>query len=337
MPTESKKDRTARLLRVEHLLYQTPRGLKAREIAYLCGVNVRTTYRDLRALDFELKIPVWQDDDGRYGIMPGYFLPPIHFTLSEAMTFYLSARLVARYADERDPNSESAFTKLASVLPPPISDHVRETVALLADHPDNPTFTRVLDILTVAWARRRRVRIWYRWPRPDGAVRKGDERLLDPYFIEPSGTGHSCYVIGFDHYSNEVRTFKVERIRDIELTGDEYGVPDNWKARDYLKASWGISHDVEVEIHLRFSRAVASRVKESIWHPSQRLADDSDGTLLFSVRVAGILEITPWILSWGDEVEVLSPAELRNHIGEIAQRHAALYLMARPPIALEKA
>ena len=56
-----KTDRTARLLKVEHLLYQNPKGLMIEEIARLCGVSKRTTYRDLKALESELSVPIWEE------------------------------------------------------------------------------------------------------------------------------------------------------------------------------------------------------------------------------------------------------------------------------------
>lgn len=146
-----KKDRTARLLRVEHLLYQNPRGLGPDEIARLCDVSVRTTYRDLRALQGALEAPVWQDEDGRYGIERSHFLPPIKLSLQEAMALFISARLFSKYSDERDPNVESAFIKLASVLPPPVSQHVQETVSAMAQRRRDENFARVFDILTTVY------------------------------------------------------------------------------------------------------------------------------------------------------------------------------------------
>jgi len=319
-----KRDRTARLLRVAVVLNQNPHGLTVHEIARLCNVCVRTTYRDLRALQEELEVPIWQE--GRlYGLVPGYFLPPVNLTLQEAMALFLASRLTSRYADERDPYIESAFTKLGAILPQPIAEHVQETVKVMAERRANENFARVFDILTTAWARCRRVRIGYLWTKPDGSVQKVYERLIDPYFIEPSGVGHSCYVIGFDHFSQQIRTFKVERIHHIELTNDEYVIPIDWSAGDYLRLSWGIVHDDEVEVRVRFSRAVAARVKEAIWHPTQQLQDEPDGSVVLTVRVAGTMEITPWILSWGAQAEVLSPPSLRDQIGDIARKQAALY------------
>jgi proteasome accessory factor B len=320
-----KRDRTARLLRVEHILFEHPNGIRPREIARLCGVSPRTAYRDLVALGGELELPIWEVN-GCYGIDRGHFLPPVKLTLQEALALFLSARLVSRHSDERNPNFESAFTKLAFVLPAPISQHVRDTVAEISARRDDTRFTRALDILATAWANRRTVRIWHQWTSADGAYTKVYERKLDPYFIEPSDIGRSCYVIGHDHYSGQVRVFKIERIQDIQLTGDEYQVPDGWRAGEFLKSSWGIAQGEEVEIKVRFTPAVAHRLRESMWHPSQRLEVEPDGSVVMTVNVAGTLEITPWICSWGPEAEVLAPASLREQMRSIAARTVAAYV-----------
>lgn len=116
----TKRDRTARLLNVANLLFQHPRGLTAPRIAELIGMNVRTVYRDLRAVESEVGVPVWQDSN-RYGADRTSLLPPLKLTLHEAVTLFLSARLMQRFQDHRDPHVISAFNKLATILPPPVA------------------------------------------------------------------------------------------------------------------------------------------------------------------------------------------------------------------------
>jgi proteasome accessory factor B len=41
--------------------------------------------------------------------------------------------------------------------------------------------------------------------------------------------------------------------------------------------------------------------------------------------VSGIIEIRLWILSWGDDVEVLEPSELRSQVRDIHERAVAKY------------
>jgi predicted DNA-binding transcriptional regulator YafY len=65
---------------------------------------------------------------------------------------------------------------------------------------------------------------------------------------------------------------------------------------------------------------VAARVGEATWHPSQHVTAEADGSLLWRATVAGTIEIRLWILSWGDEVEVLEPATLRDDVQATLQR-----------------
>lgn len=142
MAAEGKKDRISRLLRIISLLSQSPNGLSPKQIATLCHVSVRTVYRDIKALDFEMKVPL-RADHGIYGIDSDYFLPPLFLTLQEAMALFISARLFSRYSDESDPNIESAFNKLGLVLPAPIAGHVKKTVTAMAAKHANPGFAHI--------------------------------------------------------------------------------------------------------------------------------------------------------------------------------------------------
>jgi predicted DNA-binding transcriptional regulator YafY len=308
----ARDDRMARLVRLHALLSAAPLGLHVNEIARHLEVSRRTAYRDLLALT-EQRFPL-RSDNGRWLLDPSYRLRPVNLTLDEAMALFIASRLAHHHADERNRALEQALEKLAQVLPAALSSHVLATVRTLRERPANADFTRALEVLTRAWAEGRTVRLWY--SRPGEAAR---ERCFDPYFIEPSAAGHATYAIGHDHASGEVRTFKIERIRAIELTNTTFAIPASFQADRYLRGRWGIGFGDETEVRLRFSPAAAPRVRESVWHPSQSLAEEPGGTLLMTLRVAGTLEITPWILSWGDEVEVLGPAELRRTIAGTAR------------------
>jgi proteasome accessory factor B len=70
---------------------------------------------------------------------------------------------------------------------------------------------------------------------------------------------------------------------------------------------------------------VAARVREATWHPSQRVEEAADGSLLWRARVSGTIEIRLWILSWGDDVEVVEPADLRADVAATHRRALARY------------
>jgi len=112
--------KTERLIKIWLLLARNPAGYTIKELAGRFGVNIRTVYRDMEALGEDLKIPVY-DDNKRWRIDEDYMLPPIQFTLPEALNIFLAARLMLRYSNRYDPNTEATFTKLSSVLPPTLA------------------------------------------------------------------------------------------------------------------------------------------------------------------------------------------------------------------------
>ena len=120
----------------------------------------------------------------------------------------------------------------------------------------------------------------------------------------------------------------IERIRAATLTTKRYEIPEEFDPDRYLAHSWGIWSSEGTpteEVHLRFDASLARRVQEAVWHRSQRLVELPDGGVELTFTVAGIVEIRPWILSWGDGVEVLAPASLRESVALAVSRAAERY------------
>ena len=321
----AKRDRLARLARLVAILQAHPEGMRITEIADRVAMSVRTVYRDLKALDEELQMPVWADE-GVWGIDESkVFLPPLKLTLSEAMAVVLSARLMVRYADKYDPDLAAAFEKLEKGLPAPLAEHVERTLDGLSKAPRDAAFNANVRLLTKAWAERRVVTIDYEPAhREAGAARR--QATVRPYLLEPSLQTHALYLIGFDEAKAAIRTFKIERIRTAVLTPRTFEPPDPAATTSALRAAWDIIADQEpVKVQLRFSPTVAGRVQEATWHPTQKVEDEVDGSLHWEATVSGTIEIRLWILSWGDDVEVLAPATLRRDVAATLRRARERY------------
>ena len=327
-PTErgtAKRDRTARLMRVASLLVAHPDGMRPKDIAERLGMSVRNVYRDLRALEGEVGLPMWSNE-GRWGLLDTAFLPPLKLTLSEAMAVFLGARLMVRYADKYDPDLGSAFEKLAANLPETLREHVARSLDVLQDAPLDPDFIDHVRQLTRAWAERRVVEIEYEGAAYEGRAGERSRRTVRPFIIEPSLQTHALYLIGWDEDRDAMRTFKIERIHDVRVTPRGFEPPEGATLERDLRRGWDIIADQPpVEVVLRFSPTVADRVVETVWHPLQRFERSPDGTLLWRSTVSGIIEIRLWILSWGEDVEVLEPSELRTQVRDIHRRALARY------------
>jgi proteasome accessory factor B len=322
----AKRDRTARFYRVVTFLEgRGERGATPTEIAAAVGMSKRTAYRDLVAIQDELEIPIWEDD-GRYGLDERGLLPALRLTQAEAMAVFLSARLMARYADAYDPDLAAAFQKLATGLPDVLRAHVVGTLDLMSRRaPGEPAERAIVHRLTRAWAERRIVEIRYRGGTYDPAKGTRTARVR-PYLIEPSLTTRALYLIGWDEIRGAIRTFKLERIADVALTAETFAPPPEGTIEETFSRAWDIIADQpDVEVVLRFSPAVAGRVAETRWHPSQTLEPGDDGSLGWRARVSGTLEIRSWILGWGADVEVLAPSGLRDEVAGILAAGAARY------------
>lgn len=323
--TGGKRDRAARLMRVAGLLAAHPDGMHPKDIAERLGMSVRNVYRDLHALEDEVEVPTWSDE-GRWGVLPSAFLPPLKLTLSEAMAVFLAARLMVRYADKYDPDLGSAFEKLQDGLPEALKEHVARSLDVLQRAPIDPDFIDRVRQLTRAWADRRVVEIEYEGAAYEGRSGEVSQRSVQPWLIEPSLRTHALYLIGLDEARNAMRTFKIERIRSVRVTPRSFQYPESGGLEAELGRGWDIIADQPpVEVRLRFSPAVADRVLETRWHPMQRTERRPDGSLLWSTTVSGIVEIRLWILEWADDVEVLAPDELREDVAARLRRAAAQY------------
>jgi len=314
--------RSVRLTQIQHLLYKNPEGLTTRELAQLCGVCVRTIQRDLLDLQSELGVPITEKVD-RYGIIDGYVLPPVSFSLYEAMALFLASRLVLRQTDENNPHIQTALDTLSKVLPQSLAERLADSINAIRKKPPKSDFIRIFEQVAIAWSTQRRMRILYQSLKSSEAKKW----LLEPYFVEMTGVGYSTYVIGYAKHNDKegIITFKLDRIKEAELLEESFEILRGLSLEGLLTSSWGVIWGEETEVKLKFSSKVARRVKESVWHPSQVIENLPDGGCLLTVRVGSTLEMTPWIRGWGPDVEVIEPITLRDEFKKWADQLNKIY------------
>ena len=314
--------KSQRLVRLERQLARSPEGVRVTDLADLLGVYRSTVYRDIEALE-QTGLPIWQEE-GRVGLLVDKYLAPLRLNIFEALSLFIAARLLSRQSKERDPHVESLLEKLADTLPPPVSRHVLKSAEALRRSPENKEYVRILESLMRAWVNGQTVRMWYQRAWQDNV----EDRLFDIYFIEPLEHVYSCYVIGLDHLHEEIRSFKVKRIRRIEMTEERYRIPSKFDIFQRWANSWGIVMGVDappIHVKLRFTKNIAFMIKEAVWHRSQKIQDTEDGGCLLTVTVSDLSEIKLWIRGWGSEVEVLEPESLRLDVARDAQNVYSLY------------
>ena len=308
-----------RLAEMKRLYIQ--RAFTDAEMAERLKVDRTTIYRDRMELTTEY--PVEPDDKGRYRIVRSKLISEIKVNLHEALALYLALRKTSRQTRFYHPHTASAMEKLAATLRQPMTERLLKTADRLLKQEKDPDRIKVIETLTQAWVEQRKVRI--RYQRLDS--RKFVNHGISPYLIEPSFWSDSVYVIALSDVTEKIIPFKIDRINTAVLSGETFEIPDDFDEQELLKHAWGIWYgDNQPElVKLRFNSTVTKRVKESIWHPLEKVEDTEDGGCIWSAEVAEWHEMLPWVRGWGAEMEVLEPKELRETMMGEAKAMAEKY------------
>ncbi len=92
-----------------------------------------------------------------------------------------------------------------------------------------------------------------------------------------------------------------------------------------MQSSFGTFLGEPVEVLIRFSADIAGYIEEKVWHESQEIEQQDDGSILLRIRVAGTDEIKFWALTWGAKAKVLAPQslrdEMRNEVGAMLKNY----------------
>jgi len=194
-------------------------------------VSKRTIYRDVNAL-IEAGVPIYQDDK-RYRIMEGYYLPPMMITKEEATALLISEKLIKKYLDKSlDKELESLSTKIKAVLRYSDKEHLdaiderirvyTSTGKELGYRPTDSLFE-----LQRAIAEQRLLEMSY-----INAAGEGSKRVIEPVGITQYGLG--WHLIGWCRLRKEYRDFRIDRIQAYNILKEHFELRDKDPLTTYL-------------------------------------------------------------------------------------------------------
>jgi predicted DNA-binding transcriptional regulator YafY len=309
-------DQLARQWRLIQRLANSRVGVSLDDLADELECVKRTVYRDLDALMLAGFPVVSEKRDGRvfYRFLDGFRMGGSPFTPDEILALAFGEDLLRTLEGTVFHDSiRSALAKIRAGLSPQLAEYLerlRESFRVLpGPHKSYSRFRDTIRVLNDAVLAKRTVRIRYRTG-SSGAVRRRD---LDPYRVwYRSG---ALYATGHDHRSGELRTFAIDRIREIEATERRFEVPASFDFDAMLASAFGVIADPDTQkVRVRFEPGWAAWVAERTWHPSQRVEPRPGGALELAMEVAGLAEVKSWVLSFGAGAHVLEPEALRREV-----------------------
>jgi predicted DNA-binding transcriptional regulator YafY len=223
---------TTRVLAVLALL-QAHGRMSGAELARRLEVNIRTLRRYIIMLqDLGIPIEAERGRNGAYVLSAGFKLPPMMFTNEEALALTIGL-ISARHLSLADTDRaiESAFAKLERVMPLDLKTRVRalsETITLDPNRTSSWAPSEVI-LSTMSGAAQLRKRVHIRYHPGQG---EDTERDFDPYGL--TYYQHRWYAVGFCHLRQDLRSFRLDRVTQVNLVDAQFDRPDGFDPLAYL-------------------------------------------------------------------------------------------------------
>jgi predicted DNA-binding transcriptional regulator YafY len=316
-----RNNKTNRVVQLLTIL-QSKGNYTTSELVKLLGISQRTFFRDLKDIR-NAGIPCSFDKSKHcYAFDSKSTLPILPLSKEEAFDLLLLLHKARHYY--HFPYSQAALTaalKIENGLCSEVRQFCTASLRNISIDPAPQTTMDLLDSmftqLLEATQRRQVLNIHYSLP----FEQRDTVTDLSPYHLIYAE--QSWHIIGESSFHRAVHTLKLNQIKQISPL-DQYFVEDKkFNLQEYFGYAWSLLREGRIyNVELSFSPEIAADVAEVQWHETQTASFEDDGSAVLRFRVDGLNEIIWWILSYGDQVEVLAPLVLRQRVAEIARRIA---------------
>ena len=139
-------------------------------------------------------------------------------------------------------------------------------------------------------------------------------RKVSPLFLKEYR--NRWYLISFDEEQGDIRTYALERMDSPKILEKTVNYPKDFDPIRYFKYSMGITaYKGETSQILINVKAVAARyLKSQPIHESQQIHSENKENTVFEMSLLISEELIRTLMSYGGEIEVMQPKELRDII-----------------------
>ncbi|GAA3412552.1 YafY family protein [Paenibacillus hodogayensis] len=299
-----------RLLSIVILLINRNR-IQAKELADLFEVSVRTIYRDIEAID-QAGIPVitYPGANGGIGLVQGYRLDRNLLTNNDLAAIVTALQSVSTSYGGQD--NRMLLEKINSVIPASESDEfdfkTKQFIVDFSPWGDIGQMEEKLACLKQAIERLQIVSFTY-------CSANGDytERSVEPYTLVLKK--QRWYLYAFCRHRQQFRLFKLFRMKNLVL-GEAHFVRQPISVEEMpWKTEWKPPAN-ETPLRLRFHERVRHLAEE--WFGVESLQREDGGGYVVTLAYPEDNWLYGFILSFGEDAEVLEPASIRDKIKRIA-------------------
>ena len=297
-------------------------------LAMAFEVNNRTIQRDIEFLRDRLGVPItFERRENRYFIDDDFaHIPPLELKETDYLLLSFLQQCLAPYAaTEIGAEMNKSFERLFGVLSgsKKWKEWSKAVLFRFENQPQGiPKEVKLFNVLYRAISQQKEVKFSYK------ALRKpSTEKVVKPLLMMMQKG--RWYLYGVSESRKGITPFSFNRISDIEITKEKFSADRLPNPRAMLHHSFGavISSDPPFDVVLEFESKVVERMKETIWHPDQKLEVLPEGRARLTLPLNNTMEVESWILSWGPYVKVIEPKKLAQSVRESGNRISELYYL----------
>jgi predicted DNA-binding transcriptional regulator YafY len=285
------------------------------ELAERLEVDLRTVQRYMvRLKDLHIPIDSSRGVGGAYRLRPGYRLPPLLLTNEEAFALSLGLRALHQVGlSAFAPATESALEKLRRVLPDALRESIRTVEDVVAIEPGPwVVSTSVECLIRAASAIRTAKRIRFGYQSHDGASTR---RQIEPYAL--MHTDGRWYLIGYCLTRKAMRTFRLDRATDLEVSTTGFRRPAKFDARHYLAERMPfVQSDYQIDVWIDMPIEEAERT----FTPMRVSVEAHEGGTRLRCGRDRLDMFAAMLLTMGRRIVVHNPPEMRETFRQLARQ-----------------
>ena len=149
---------------------------------------------------------------------------------------------------------------------------------------------------------------------------------IEPYCVREFR--QRWYVAARSVYHGGVRVYPLCLVQSLRITGTPFSMPEDFCPEAFFRNAFGAATDetaAPCAVRLRASGAARKYLRAEPLHHSQKEAETAGNCSVFSYYLSPSLDFMRELLSYGDEIEVLSPGWLRDEMKKTARSMYSLY------------
>ena len=239
-----------------------------------------------------------------------WVLPGMIVTEGELLAFFLSMEISKRFLDSSLESSlRSAVEKISKGVKGPVSVDLETLRSHFTFSGPMLISTNEQALLDIHHAIKHSQSVWMRYY----TAGRGEytTRKVMPYHMH--NFRGDWFLIGFDSLRNDFRIFLVGRIVEWNILPEKFQRDETFSADRWINSAFQVQGgDDVVDVSIWFNGQKAQFIRERRWHPSQKIKEKPDGSLILNMKTAGLIEVKNWVLQFGSGAKVLSPESLRQ-------------------------